>query len=227
MELINEFTINGHKALVYDNAMPPELVEKWLVIKDTLEFRSVQMPSKMGYNDANNFTDQSETQFGVHPISLKKKFFNNYDFLQPGLAEFDKRADHTQHYQRSFMNRYVTGNQIQPHMDVNKIEDNRFYCVCLMFSQDNVQQPDDSGFYMGFGDDITYVPNAFNRVILFDGRILHWPDVPSDDFERLTLYMGFSNYSDYSLQRDVRALARDNIPGTTYRMTDVLDRHQT
>ena len=80
MDLVNEFTINGHKALVYDNAMPPELVEKWLSIKDDLEFRSVKMPTKMGYKDANNYTDQSKTQFGVHPISLKKKFFKHYSF---------------------------------------------------------------------------------------------------------------------------------------------------
>jgi len=71
------------------------------------------------------------------------------------------------------------------------------------------------------------VPNAFNRVILFDGRIVHWPDVPSDDFERLTLYMGFTNDTNYSLRRDAMALARDNVPGTTYQMTDVLDRRQT
>lgn len=227
MDLINEFTINGHKALVYDNAMPPELVEKWLGIKDDLEFRSVKMPKLMGFNDADNYTDQTQTQFGVHPISLKKKFFNNYSFLQPGLTEFNEIAVYDKHYQRSFMNRYVTGNQIQPHMDVNNIKDGDYYCVCLMFAQDNVQQSEDSGFYMGYGDDVTYVSNAFNRVIFFDGRILHWPDVPSDDFERLTLYMGFTNYSDFDLRRDAMALARDNIPGTTYQMTDVLDRHQT
>jgi hypothetical protein len=227
MDLVNEFTINGHKALVYDNAMPPELVEKWLSIKDDLEFRSVKMPTKMGYKDANNYTDQSKTQFGVHPISLKKKFFKHYSFLAPGLTKFDKRAS-IDHYARSFVNRYVTGNQIQPHMDLNHIDDDCYYCVCLMYVQDNVTDPEDSGFYMGYGDDITYVPNVFNRVIMFDARIVHWPDVPSNTFERLTLYMGYTTQdNEYSLQRDVHALAKDNIPGTTYRMTDVLDRHQT
>ena len=230
MDLINEFNINGHKALVYDNAMPPELIEKWLGIKDELEFRNVKMPTKFGYvNKPNkdNVTDQSQTQFGVHPISLKKKFFNHYDFLQPGLLKFDERAN-IDHYSRSFLNRYVTGDKIQPHMDLNHIDDDSYYCVCLMYVQDNVTDPEDSGFYMGYGDDVTYVSNVFNRVIMFDARIVHWPNVPVDTFERLTLYMGFSTQDNlYSLRRDAQALAKDNIPGTTYQMTNVVDRHQT
>jgi hypothetical protein len=63
-----------------------------------------------------------------------------------------------------------------------------------------VENGSDSGFYI---EDL-HIENKFNRMIVFDGRLFHKAQIPSDDFVRLTLYFGFNfNKTRSSLQKEM------------------------
>jgi hypothetical protein len=63
-----------------------------------------------------------------------------------------------------------------------------------------VENGSDSGFHI---KDL-YIENKFNRMIVFDGRLFHKAQTPSDDFVRLTLYFGFNfNKTRPSFQKEM------------------------
>ena len=216
MNLVESYSIDGHKALVFDDVMSPEQVEKWRNQKQDLKFYPTVFKEK------NNRQFIAGTNFAVAPVFAEQRetLFSTHEWVMPYLKEFDENIEY-HNFQRSFLNRYTNGCHCEPHKDLNFMEPNNFYAVGLMFvSIDDDTDVENNGFVLT-SDDGTQeiiVPHKFNRMMLFDGRIIHAPQIPNCGFERLTYYFGFSNCSVmHSPKQEQRIFhIQQMIPGTTY-----------
>ena len=171
-----EHIINDKKIHIHDNVLSDKLVKKWI------DF----------YENDVSFTLSANEQpvvgspfFFSMPLKLKDtlEVFEIDSWLQPYIAQFDPNFS-LAHFHRSYLNAVTKGDRFDGHVDSTGP-----YLVCLLFMNPYVENEDDSGFYI---EDL-YITNKFNRMIVFDGRLFHKSQVPSDDFVRLTLYFGFSS----------------------------------
>lgn len=170
-----EYIIQDKKVQIYDNVLSDRLVEKWI------DFYENDVSFTLS---ANEQTVVGSPVFFFMPLSLKDRTetFEIDTWLLPFIKEFDPEFT-LSHLHRSYLNVLTNGDQYNGHKDSSDR-----YLVCLLFMNPYVENGSDSGFYI---EDL-YIENKFNRMIVFDGRLFHKAQVPSDDFVRLTLYFGFS-----------------------------------
>ena len=183
--------------------------------------------------------------FKVTPINndIRQSVFD-WDSGWP-LDVFKKWDIRTQpeHFNRSFINRYAKGDNIPTHPDMwpEQIPRPYFYNVGILFltpDEENAD-PTDNGFIVrpSKGKDLQsldfrldehkeydiHIDNKFNRLIMMDARIHHRPNIPTDDFERLTFYIGYTNntqHSSYHYQNpesEQELIDQRKVPGTTYK----------
>ena len=217
VNLVEKYTIDGHKALVFDDVMSPEQVDKWRNQKQDLKF----YPTKFNQNNTRQYI--AGTNFAVTPVFAEQRetLFSTQEWIMPYLNEFDERIKYSD-FQRSFINRYTKGCHCEAHKDINEFKgSDDFYAVGLMFvSIEDDTDVEHNGFIL-HSDDYTQeviVPHKFNRMMLFDARIIHAPQIPNCGFERLTYYFGFSNFSPMlrPQQEQRKFYLHHMIPNTTY-----------
>ena len=183
-----EHIIDNKKVHIHDNVLSERLVKQWINFYE---------------NDA-SFTLASEENTGVTgssvffymPLDLKDRLetFEIDTWLLPYMTQFDPEFTFS-HFHRSYLNILTNGDRITGHVDSTDR-----YLVCLLFMNPYVENSSDSGFHI---EDL-YIENKFNRMIVFDGRLFHKAQAPSDDFVRLTLYFGFNfNKTRPSLQKEI------------------------
>lgn len=171
-----EHIIQDKKIQIYDNVLSDRLVKKWI------DFYEKSVSFTLSCKEHAS-TIGSPVFFNM-PLSLKDRTetFEIDSWLLPYIKQFDSDFNFS-HFHRSYLNVLTKGDQFNGHSDTSKR-----YLACLLFMNPYVENGADSGFHI----ENIYVENKFNRMIVFDGRLFHKAQVPSDDFVRLTLYLGFS-----------------------------------
>lgn len=207
----------GCRTMVFDNAMPESVANKWLEQRRSVKFYKTK--------EHQNGIPMS---FRVHAVNWheRKSFFDLHDWIVPYLKQWnpDLTADN---FVRSFINLYQKDDYIRVHADVNEHgrgEDDA-YCVALLFlTPDNyIDDPQDCGFIVNNNFDTRdfVVHNKFNRLVLMDARSLHEPVVPSNNVQRLTLYAGYTLNPEFIKRRpgpssEIRRIEKGEVPGTQY-----------
>jgi len=208
----------GHLTTVYDNAMPDEVIKLWTEQRKQVKFYKV-------------LQDKIPMSFRVHAVDNDERvsLFDLHDWMGPYLNDWHEGLSATSpkdQFVRSFINCYQKGDHIRGHVDLHPDEwtDEDSYCVALVFLTPDsyINDPGDCGFAVTDGPDTDnnfVVPNKFNRLILMDARCYHEPIVPSDNFQRLTLYAGYT-VSPLLKKRDLRMekyrILSGAVPGTNY-----------
>ena len=114
---------------------------------------------------------------------------------------------------------------IRNHADLTPSEwtDEHLYCVALLFLTPDsyINDATDCGFVVNDGPDTNtlIVHNKFNRLILMDARCYHEPVVPTDNFQRLTLYAGYTKsplLKKKDFIREKLLIENGVVPGTNY-----------
>lgn len=215
-EPIATFTdVRGYKSMVFDNAMPPEVVDQWLAQRRSLPFYKTKQ-------------DKIPMDFRVHAVNWRERdsLFSLNDWIEPYLKQWHPELT-TKGFARSFINLYQKDDHIRIHADLNwnDFGDEHAYCVVILFLTPDsyIDDPQDCGFIINNSHETKdfVVHNKFNRMVLMDARSLHEPNVPSDDVQRLTLYSGYS-ISDMleerlpGQSREARLIENGCVPGTNY-----------
>lgn len=116
-----------------------------------------------------------------------------------GVFELDQHIDkHLNDKKLSFRNLerfYINiltnaeDKKLKGHKDMpeDSLKNNELYIVCLIFL--NPEGNKDTGIHIN--DD--YYEDVYNRLIIFSGTDWHKPEVPKDNYVRITLYANFSN----------------------------------
>ena len=210
---------NGFKTLVFDNAMPESAVSLWLEARKNIKF----------YKTVH---DKIPMDFRVYPVNTqdRKNFFNLNSWLQPYLTAFHKDLDVDKGFARSFINCYQKNDHIRVHADLNPKDftDEELYAVVLLFltPDEYINDPTDCGFVINnsFTTKDFIVHNKFNRMVIMDARSLHEPVVPTDNFQRLTLYAGYTispnNDALSRVSRENRLIEFGQVPGTRYEFNE-------
>lgn len=241
-DFVEEFKVDGYKVMVFDNVMPDHVIDQWLEARNnTITFKptafdeTITGPEKQWYMP----------KFKVSPIDNDTRN-SVFDWESGWPLEVFKKWDirtTPDHFNRSFINRYVKGDNIPTHPDLwpDQVPRPNFYNVGILFltPDEENSDPSDNGFIVrstktGANLDIDFrlaehteydihIDNKFNRLIMMDARIHHRPNIPSDDFERLTFYIGYTNnknnssyhYSDSETEKTL--IDERKVPGTTYK----------
>ena len=216
MDLIQTiYDSRGFKTMVFDNAMPESVANKWLDQRRSVKFYKTKQ-------------HQIPMSFRVHAVNAKEResLFSLSDWLEPYLKEYHPDLSESNSFSRSFINCYQKNDHIRVHADLNASDfgDEHLYAVVLLFltPDEYITDPTDCGFVvnnsMTTRDNI--IDNKFNRLIIMDARSLHEPCVPSDDVQRLTLYAGYTiselNKSFTRVARENKLIERGLVPGTNY-----------
>lgn len=171
-----EHIIDGKKVQIFDNVLSDRLVDKWINFYEKSAWFTLS-------NEELTNTPGSSVFFYM-PLGLKDRIetLEIDTWLLPYITGFDPEFNFS-HFHRSYLTVMTKGEHHSGHIDTDKR-----YMSCLLFMNPYVENGNDSGFHI---EDL-YVENKFNRMVIFDGRLFHRSQVPSDDFVRLTLYFGFS-----------------------------------
>jgi hypothetical protein len=215
MDLVaTHFDGRGYKTTVYDNVMPQEAIDSWTEQRKQIKF----------YKTRQNKIPMS---FRVHAVDADERnsFFALKDWIGLYLKDWHEDLT-TDHFARSFINCYQKDDHIRLHADLNAKDwsDEHRYCVGVMFLTPDsyINDPGDCGFVVSDGPNTNndfVVPNKFNRLILMDARCYHEPVVPSDNFQRLTLYAGYSIsplLRDRGKRIEKYQILQGVVPGTQY-----------
>ena len=182
---IQEHVINNKKVHVIDNAMPDHVVNNWIdFYENQAVFRRIGTETKNSSN-ANHWLSM------IIDLKMRYEIFDIGSWLIPMIINYEPNCTE-KHFMRSFVNMCTTGDNMKGHSDTpeEQYNSNEFFVVSLVFMNPHVKDPSDSGFEL---DDGFYVENVFNRMIIFDGRLWHRPDMPTDRLVRLTMYNSFRN----------------------------------
>lgn len=235
---VDEFTVDGYKVTVHDDVMPPSVVDKWLKAMPTINFRPTAFELNPLFAGG---TDIRFPHFAVWPVDAvnRLEIFEWDSWIYPLAQEWDTRTTR-QHFHRCFINKFVQGDYIFWHPDMKELPEGGFYNVGILFLNPAPNaDPSDNGFLLrprtheGVTRDHLTLANSdslpgdiqvdhkFNRLIQMDARIYHAGNPPSDDFERLTLYVGYSNITKkINVRQEAQLIAEDKVPGTTYQLKD-------
>ena len=207
------FDKQGHKTTVYDNAMPQEIADSWLEQRRDVKFYKA-------------LEDKIPMSFRVHALNGNERdsLLHINDWIEPYLHDWHEDLT-VDKFARSFINCYQKGDHIRNHADLTPSEwtDEHLYCVALLFLTPDsyINDATDCGFVVNDGPDTNtfVVHNKFNRLVLMDARCYHEPVVPTDNFQRLTLYAGYT-ISPLHKRRDKRKelmlIESGVVPGTNY-----------
>lgn len=194
-----ETHLGNKKIQVHDNVLPDVVVDKWL---------------KFYENDAvfslSGFEDKNRTKSPVYfmmPVTFKHRFevFEIDGWLEEYLTNFNPEC-RLKHFNRSYINLMTAGDTAHGHVDVGDFDASSFFITCLIFLNPHVDENSSCGFYI---EDF-YVQNKFNRMIMFDGRLFHKPEIPTDDLVRLTGYFSFSNFKKTNSYDSEKSFASNN-----------------
>lgn len=206
----------GYKTMVFDNAMPAEIADKWLSQRQSVKFFKTKQ-------------DRIPMSFRVHAVNWRERdsLFSLQDWIEPYIKEWHSDLSASTSFARSFINLYQKGDYIKVHADLNEntFGDEDAYCVAILFLTPDsyIKDSNDCGFVVNNTPETrdNIIPNKFNRLILMDARSLHEPIVPTDDVQRLTLYAGYTISDKLILRedgpsREARMIEMGMVPGTQY-----------
>ena len=203
----------GYKTTVYDNVMPQEIADSWLEQRRGVKFYKA-------------LEDKISMSFRVHALNgyERDSLLHIDDWIDPFLNDWHEGLNKN-NFVRSFINCYQKGDHIRNHSDLAPTDwtDEHLYCVALLFLTPDsyINDATDCGFVVNDGPDTKtfMIHNKFNRLVLMDARSYHEPVVPTDDFQRLTLYAGYT-ISPLLKRRDKRKelmlIESGVVPGTNY-----------
>ena len=203
----------GHKTTVYDNVMPQEFADSWLEQRRDVKFYKT-------------LEDKIPMSFRVHALNREERdsLLHINDWIGPYLNDWHEGLT-TDNFVRSFINCYQKDDYIRNHADLTPSEwtDEHLYCVALLFLTPDtyINDATDCGFVVNDGPDTNtlIVHNKFNRLILMDARSYHEPVVPTDNFQRLTLYAGYTKsplLKKKDFRREKLLIENGVVPGTNY-----------
>lgn len=177
MELFSE----GTDYKIFDNVMPDHVVNKWIEFyENSVSFSACS---------AETYLEEIIPYGFCMPLDLKQRIeiFEITDWLIPVIQQLRPEFTMRNHH-RSYINMYVKGCPSVGHRDLDSKREDQ-YISSVLFLNPHVDEQSKSGFYL----EDNYVENKFNRIVVFDGRLWHKVEPPSDDLIRLTLYNGFSS----------------------------------
>jgi hypothetical protein len=176
-----EYTLKNSKVHVIDNAMPQHVVDRWT------DYYETQASFTLGSAESSQDPDTDYWFWMPVDFKLRTQLFQIQDWMMPHIQNYEPKCSIKDHC-RSYVNLCTRGDKAKGHVDVESCEEGGFYVVALVFLNPTVSDPSDSGFEI----EDKFIENQFNRLVIFDGRLWHRAQVPSDNLVRLTLYNSFT-----------------------------------
>ena len=170
-------------AVIIDNAMPDNIVERW---KD-------HYVNNVRLTLSRHEAEESDPAFLSTFFSLQDMYtvFDCESWLLPYAQQFNPNIK-IKHLTRAHLNVNTEQDKMVGHIDINpdRFVDDSFYVSCLIFLNPKIDN-----YVIGNGLTVgeNEIENVFNRLVIFDGRTWHKADTPIDNFVRLTGYFSFSN----------------------------------
>lgn len=174
--------------------MPPSVVDRWA------DFYETQASFAIGSAESNRDPDTGYWFWMNVDFKLRTQLFEIQDWLMPHIQNYEPKCSLRDHC-RSYVNLCTRGDNAKGHVDVESCDPGGFYVVALVFLNPHVSDPADSGFQI----EDTHIENQFNRLVIFDGRMWHRAQVPTDNLVRLTLYNSFTQPRRITQYKNIRA----------------------
>ncbi len=172
---------NNYK--VYDNVLSETQIERWkkfYVSNARFSWNKIDSGRKGKYFLQNT----------GWTIKRTVEMFNTDEWIEPYIKPVEPKVK-ASNFHDAYVNALIKGDDFVRHRDIdpNDVRDDQYYVSCILYLNPYIEETADCGTEMG--DEV--VPYKFNRMVVFDGRIMHKPLAPLTDDIRLSFYTSFSN----------------------------------
>ena len=174
---------NDYNFSVYDNVLNEQQIERWK------QFYTTQAEFSWNKIDSNR-EGKYFLQSTGWTIKRTVEMFNTDEWIEPYIKPVMPQVKMT-NFHDAYVNALIKGDDFARHRDIDpdEVRNDQYYVSCILYLNPYIEETAECGTEMG--DEV--VPYKFNRLVVFDGRIMHKPLAPVTDDIRLSFYTSFTN----------------------------------